>query len=83
MTVYFLLKLFLFVVTILVFSAIVSMLLIRHLKFFDVPNERFSHTKIRPRGGRMAIVTGFILGISLIQWGGDKSPIFTSYVWDS
>jgi UDP-N-acetylmuramyl pentapeptide phosphotransferase/UDP-N-acetylglucosamine-1-phosphate transferase len=31
-----------------------TMLLVRHLKAFDIPNERSSHTRITPRGGGVA-----------------------------
>lgn len=60
-------------------SAFTTQLLVRHLKYFDVPNERSSHEKATPRGGGIAIVAGFLVGISLIQWLGDKTPIYTRY----
>ncbi|MDD4977065.1 MAG: MraY family glycosyltransferase [Gallionella sp.] len=60
-------------------SALGTWLLIRHLKAFDVPNERSSHTKVTPRGGGIAIVAAFLVGISMIHYIGDKSPISTTY----
>jgi len=60
-------------------SAIVTFYLVRHLRALDIPNERSSHTRVTPRGGGVAIVAGFLIGISLIQSIGDKTPIFTQY----
>ena len=60
-------------------SAFASFLLTRHLKAFDVPNERSSHTKAMPRGGGIGIVCAFLVGILLIHFMGDKAPIYTSY----
>ena len=60
-------------------SACVTFMLSRHLKAFDVPNERSSHTQITPRGGGVAIVSAFLVGISLIHLFGDKTPIYTPY----
>ena len=60
-------------------SAFVTFMLSRHLKSFDIPNERSSHTKITPRGGGVAIVTAFLVGISLIHLVGDKTPIYPPY----
>ena len=53
--------------------------LLRHLNNDDVPNERSSHTRSTPRGGGIAIVLAFLLGISLIQFLGDKTPIYSAY----
>lgn len=60
-------------------SAFVTLILSRHLKAFDIPNERSSHTRITPRGGGIAIVFAFLAGISLIHIIGDKTPIYTHY----
>ena len=79
MTSYFFLKHALFAVTVLGVSAIMTTLLIRNLKLFDVPNERSSHTQITPRGGGIAIVSAFLAGILLIHLIGDKTPIYTRY----
>lgn len=61
------------------FSAALTALLIRHLRILDVPNERSSHTSPTPRGGGLAIVGGFLLGITLIYFFGDAAPIKTGY----
>jgi UDP-GlcNAc:undecaprenyl-phosphate/decaprenyl-phosphate GlcNAc-1-phosphate transferase len=60
-------------------SAFVTFILSRHIKAFDVPNERSSHTKVTPRGGGVAIVSAFLVGILLIQFIGDKTPIYAPY----
>lgn len=79
MGVYFFLSHLLFAAGIFGISLGCTALLVRYLKFFDVPNERSSHVKITPRGGGIAIVVGFLVGILLIQWIGDRTPIFTQY----
>ncbi|MDD4927922.1 MAG: MraY family glycosyltransferase [Gallionella sp.] len=76
---YFFIKHLLFALVIAVFSAAATVLLIRHLRAFDVPNERSSHTRITPRGGGLSIASAFLVGISLIHIIGDKTPIFTHY----
>ena len=79
MRIYFFLSHMLFAVAIFGVSVIVTILLIRYLKIFDVPNERSSHTRITPRGGGIAIVSAFLAGILLIHLMGDKTPIYTLY----
>jgi UDP-GlcNAc:undecaprenyl-phosphate GlcNAc-1-phosphate transferase len=70
---------FLFASVLVGISIVVTILVLRHLKVFDVPNERSSHTKVTPRGGGIAIVVAFLFGISLIHTVGDKTPIYTPY----
>ena len=60
-------------------SAVVTYYLVSNLRALDIPNERSSHTRVTPRGGGVAIVAGFLIGISLIQAVGDKTPIYTQY----
>lgn len=60
-------------------SGFITFLLTRHIKALDVPNERSSHTKVTPRGGGIAIVTAFLLGILLIHFVGKTVPIRTPY----
>ena len=79
MDAYFFLRHVLFAIAIISISAFATRLLIRKLRIFDVPNERSSHTRITPRGGGIAIVVAFLVGISLIHLIGDKSPIYTPY----
>lgn len=62
-----------------VLSAILTRFLALHLKALDVPNERSSHTIVTPRGGGIAIVAAFFIGILLIQGLGDRTPIVTQY----
>jgi len=61
------------------FSAVFTALLVRHLRILDIPNERSSHSLPTPRGGGLAIVGGFLLGISLTYLVGDVAPIKTVY----
>jgi UDP-GlcNAc:undecaprenyl-phosphate/decaprenyl-phosphate GlcNAc-1-phosphate transferase len=60
-------------------SALATKLLVRHLNNYDVPNDRSSHTRITPRGGGLAIVVAYLLGIAMIQLIGDKTPIDTPH----
>lgn len=53
--------------------------LIRRLRILDVPNDRSSHTTVKPRGGGIAIVAAFALGICVIQSAGRIVPIRTGY----
>ncbi len=66
-----------FVAAIAAFSAILTWVLIRHLRILDVPNDRSSHTSPTPRGGGIAIVSGFLAGVTLIYLYGDSAPIRT------
>jgi UDP-GlcNAc:undecaprenyl-phosphate GlcNAc-1-phosphate transferase len=68
-----------FVAVVAGFSAVLTLLLVRHLRILDVPNERSSHSIPTPRGGGLAIVGGFLLGISLIHLLGDVTPIRTAF----
>src|SRR5258708_26315473 len=41
----------------------------------DTPNQRSSHTRPTPRGGGVAIVAGFLIGLALwLANGGSLSP---------
>lgn len=60
-------------------SAFLTALLARYLRVLDVPNERSSHVVPTPRGGGIAILCGFLAGISLIHLIGDVTPIRTRY----
>ena len=75
----FVLKHLCFGVVIAVFSAILTRISISKIAAFDEPNERSSHTVVTPRGGGVAIFAGFFLGVLLIQWLGDVSPISSDY----
>ncbi len=68
-----------FVVVIGGFSAVLTAALIRHLRLLDVPNERSSHTKPTPRGGGLAIVAGFLLGLALLPLLGDAAQLARPY----
>lgn len=75
----FFIKHILFGVAIFGVSALGTFFLLRNLKAIDVPNERSSHSTDTPRGGGIAIVTAFLVGILLIHLLGDKTPIYTLY----
>ncbi|MBU1215235.1 MAG: undecaprenyl/decaprenyl-phosphate alpha-N-acetylglucosaminyl 1-phosphate transferase [Gammaproteobacteria bacterium] len=45
----------------------------------DMPNARSSHQNPTPRGGGLAMVVAFLIGIILIHLIGDKSPIYSLY----
>lgn len=70
---------FAFAASIAALSAVVTAILIRYLRILDLPNERSSHSRPTPRGGGIAIVCGFLVGISLIHLVGDVTPIKTRY----
>lgn len=61
------------------FSSVLTSLLVRRLRIFDIPNERSSHSFPIPKGGGLAIVVGFLLGVSLIQIIGNIVPLRTQY----
>lgn len=62
-------------------SALLTAILIRRLRIFDIPNERSSHAFPVPRGGGLAIAASFLLGVSLIQIFGSTVPLRSSYFW--
>lgn len=62
-------------------SALLTAILVRRLRVFDIPNERSSHSMPTPRGGGLAIVVGFLIGVSLIQIMGTNVPIRSQYFW--
>jgi UDP-GlcNAc:undecaprenyl-phosphate GlcNAc-1-phosphate transferase len=68
-----------FAFAIAVLSAALTALLIRYGNIIDVPNQRSSHTVPTPKGGGIAIVASFVLGILLIHLIGQVVPIKTRY----
>lgn len=62
-------------------SAFLTAILISHLKVLDIPNDRSSHSVPVPRGGGLAIVVSFLLGILLIQGVGSTVPLKSIYFW--
>ena len=70
---------FFFFVTIGLASYFLTRLTIRHFVVLDIPNERSSHTIPVPRGGGLAIVFSFLLGVLLIQYLGSVVPVKTPY----
>lgn len=74
-----LLEHFAFALVIACFSAASTFFLVRYLRILDIPNERSSHSVPTPRGGGLAIVAGFFLGILLIHFFWGVAPVGASY----
>jgi len=55
--------------------------MLNHVKIMDVPNERSSHDAPVPRGGGIAIVATFFLGVLAIFLLGDKAPLTEQYYY--
>ena len=72
---------FAFATLIAAFSAAVTAVLARHLRILDVPNQRSSHATPTPRGGGLAILAAFMLGLLIIHLIGDTVPIRSRYFW--
>lgn len=62
-------------------STVLTAILIPRLRVFDIPNERSSHLFPVPRGGGLAIVVAFLIGVSLIQFIGTAVPLKSHYFW--
>ena len=62
-------------------SSLLTWILIRRIRILDIPNERSSHSFPIPRGGGLAIVAGFLIGVSLVQIIGSTVPLRTQYFW--
>lgn len=60
-------------------STALTAILIHRLRILDIPNERSSHSVPVPRGGGLAIVAGFLIGVSLIQIAGNTVPLRSGY----
>lgn len=79
MDIYFFTRHLLFALVLFGVAATLTDQLVHHLRVLDVPNERSSHQQPTPRGGGLAMVVAFLFGIILIQFIGDKSPIYSTY----
>lgn len=62
-------------------SSLLTAILTRRIQIFDIPNARSSHSFPMPKGGGLAIVVGFLIGVSLIQIIGSTVPLRTQYFW--
>lgn len=63
-------------VSVFLISAGIDWVLIRHangLGLIDIPNDRSSHVRPTPRGGGIAVVLAFFLGMGGVAWGGGLS----------
>ncbi|RMH61540.1 MAG: glycosyltransferase family 4 protein [Zetaproteobacteria bacterium] len=64
-----------------VIAALVTRYMWRHGGILDVPNARSSHTTPTPRGGGVAIVVTFVIGVIAIFLFADKAHIDHRYFW--
>ncbi len=53
--------------------------MVHHTAFLDIPNERSSHEQPTPRGGGLAIVLAFLLGLLMIAGIGDRVQLSQVY----
>jgi len=56
-------------------------LMLSRVRIMDIPNARSSHHAPIPRGGGVAIVVTFLLGVVVIDLLGDKTPLSQQYFW--
>jgi len=62
-------------------SSLLTWLMLSRVRIMDVPNARSSHHSPIPRGGGVAIVVTFLLGVIAIDLLGDKTPLGQQYFW--
>lgn len=62
-------------------AALLTRVLIARIGALDIPNERSSHSTPTPRGGGIAFILSFVVGLSLIQFLGTTVPIQERYFW--
>ncbi|MDQ6963322.1 MAG: hypothetical protein Q9M13_00210, partial [Mariprofundales bacterium] len=62
-------------------SAAITWVMLHHVRIMDEPNARSSHKRATPRGGGVAIVSTFMVGVGLIAWLGDEVQIHQYYFW--
>ena len=62
-------------------SVLVTHLMLKRVRIMDVPNVRSSHEIPTPRGGGVAIVLSFFLGLLAIYMLGDKTMLAENYFW--
>jgi UDP-N-acetylmuramyl pentapeptide phosphotransferase/UDP-N-acetylglucosamine-1-phosphate transferase len=64
-----------------IISAGLTWWMLHRVRIMDIPNSRSSHARPTPRGGGIAIVISFLLGIVAIDLLGDKTQISQRYFW--
>ncbi len=62
-------------------SAAITRIMLHRVRIMDEPNERSSHQKATPRGGGVAIVLTFLVGVGAIRLFGDSTQIHQHYFW--
>ncbi|MBF0572145.1 MAG: undecaprenyl/decaprenyl-phosphate alpha-N-acetylglucosaminyl 1-phosphate transferase [Desulfamplus sp.] len=60
-------------------SAAITLLLVKQIKIFDIPNERSSHSKPTPTIGGVAIVFTFFLGMIILYFFADTKMVTERY----
>jgi len=64
-----------------ILSAAITWLMLHRVRIMDEPNARSSHQQATPRGGGVAIVTTFLVGVGLIELLGEEVQIHQHYFW--
>ncbi|MDX8409024.1 MAG: glycosyltransferase family 4 protein [Mariprofundales bacterium] len=70
-----------FAFSLLLLSVAITWLMRRYGRILDHPNARSSHSAVTPRGGGVAIVLTFLLGVAMIGLLGQESQIGQRYFW--
>ncbi|MDH4189221.1 MAG: undecaprenyl/decaprenyl-phosphate alpha-N-acetylglucosaminyl 1-phosphate transferase [Betaproteobacteria bacterium] len=70
-----------FALAIFVVSAVLTLLMARHVRIMDVPNERSSHARPVPKSGGVAIVAAFVLGSLIIFFEARIARIEDLHFW--
>jgi len=64
-----------------IISASITWLMLHRVRIMDEPNARSSHQQATPRGGGVAIVATFLIGVGVIELIGDKVQVHQHYFW--
>lgn len=62
-------------------AMLVTWWMLRRVQLMDVPNARSSHVTPTPRGGGIAIVLTFMMGMLSVLWLGDETHIQQQYFY--
>jgi len=64
-----------------VISAVITWVMLHRVGIMDEPNARSSHQQATPRGGGVAIVATFLIGVGVIEILGEEVQIHQHYFW--
>ncbi len=70
-----------FAAVLMALSAAITWLMLHRVRIMDEPNARSSHQHATPRGGGVAIVVTFLLGVGAIELLGEETQIHQHYFW--